>query len=562
MLFDWQFAYPTLFPSLVPTSEQFSSAGGMAERALLLMSEYFKSEGIPIGYWQLDAWWYQMPCSCAGRCCGATGVGAPKCEHTSNSCIKNFVANATYFPNGLANLDLGAGFNLYHHLFCGAGMGGNDYEQSFNFSNQYVVPEQSLEFYKHLFAQGKQQRQVAFEIDYLSRCKMAILSRFVALPVSLTRKASLLSADAGIPDQRSSLTAASQWLGGMATAAAEARIPIQYCMQYPRHILESALHPAVTQARASTDYDAPENFFDFGHIALLNVALDLRPSKDNFRSKECTQCNFGSRTNVEMEAILACHSRGPVGISDGPGESDVDLVRRMITAKGRILMPSRSMFAIDAHYAVELSRRPDGEVWSSHTVLNTTIAGRRAEYRTHFVLAVGNKHSSGVGYDLQRGDLQLNATAPYLVRRWGPDAQNGCAEKAAASSCTTTWLAAGAGPHLALAPQNQSSPASWDNASRPFAHELWGVYPVLGEGFALLGELGKYVGVSETRFADLSVATDAMTVRVRGDPGEVVTVTAAVPKGSGQQNLGLRVLTAVLPKSGGEMSLSFRRLPQ
>ena len=194
MLFDWQFAYPTLFPSLVPTSEQFSSAGGMAERALLLMSEYFKSEGIPIGYWQLDAWWYQMPCSCAGRCCGATGVGAPKCEHTSNSCIKNFVANATYFPGGLANLSdhIGAGFNLYHHLFCGAGMGGNDYEQSFNFSNQYVVPEQSLEFYKHLFAQGKQQRQVAFEIDYLSRCKMVTLSRFVALPVSLTRRASPL----------------------------------------------------------------------------------------------------------------------------------------------------------------------------------------------------------------------------------------------------------------------------------------------------------------------------------------------------------------------------------
>ena len=71
MLFDWQFAYPTLFPSIVPTSEQFSSAGGMAERALLLMSEYFKTEGIPIGYWQLDAWWYQMPCSW----CAATRLG-------------------------------------------------------------------------------------------------------------------------------------------------------------------------------------------------------------------------------------------------------------------------------------------------------------------------------------------------------------------------------------------------------------------------------------------------------------------------------------------------------
>ena len=198
-----------------------------------------------------------MPCSCAGRCCGATGTGAPKCEHTSDSCIKNFEANSTYFPRGLANLshDLGGvGFNLYHHLFCGAGMGGNSYEQSFQFSDGYVVPSQSQHFYQQLFAQGKKQQQVAFEIDYLSRY-------------------------AAIVSQRSSLTAASQWLGGMAVAAAEAHLPIQYCMQYPRHVLESVQYPAVTQARASTDYDSPLNFFDFGHIALLPVALDLRPSK-------------------------------------------------------------------------------------------------------------------------------------------------------------------------------------------------------------------------------------------------------------------------------------------
>ena len=74
MLFDWQFSYPDLYPSVVPTSKQFSSAGGVAERALLLMSAYFADLGVPIGYWQLDAWWYEMPCSCAGRCCGATST--------------------------------------------------------------------------------------------------------------------------------------------------------------------------------------------------------------------------------------------------------------------------------------------------------------------------------------------------------------------------------------------------------------------------------------------------------------------------------------------------------
>ena len=90
MLFDWQFAYPDLYPQVVPTSKEFSSAGGMAERALKLMSASFNALDIPIAYYQLDAWWYEMPCSCAGRCCGATGAGAPKCEVSSDSCILNF----------------------------------------------------------------------------------------------------------------------------------------------------------------------------------------------------------------------------------------------------------------------------------------------------------------------------------------------------------------------------------------------------------------------------------------------------------------------------------------
>ena len=520
MLFDWQFAYPTLYPALIPTSKQFDRAGGMAERALKLMSDTFRDLGVPIGYYQLDAWWYQMPCSCAGRCCGATGAGAPRCEKSSDSCILDFTANQTYFPSGLANLSeyIGAGFNLYHHLFCV----GNAYEaRGYRFDNEYVVPEQSRKFYERLFAQGKAQKQVAFEIDYLSRY-------------------------AGIPSQRSSLTGASQWLKGMADAAAEAHLPIQYCMQYPRHILESALHPAVTQARASTDYDSPLNFFDFGHIALLNVALDLSPSKDNFRTQLCTECNFGSRTNVEMEAMLACHSRGPVGISDGPGQTDVSLVRRMITSKtGTILRPSRSMFAIDAHYAVNASRRPDGEVWSSHTLLNYSVASESGEssasavqpvthyhFMTHFILAVGNQDSSGAGYTLQRSDLKLSPHAPYLVRRFSTDPANGCTEKAPASLCASTWLSTGSGgaPHLVLERQNQSDAQAWSNASRPFTHELWGVYPVLGDGFVLLGELDKFVGVSETRFGAIALEGGNMLVAVRGDPGEVVTVTAAVPR--------------------------------
>ena len=66
---------------------------------------------------------------------------------------------------GLPGEDLGAGFNLYHHLFCA----GNRYESEYSFDSEYVVPQQSLKFYREIFAQGLAQRQVAFEVDYLSR---------------------------------------------------------------------------------------------------------------------------------------------------------------------------------------------------------------------------------------------------------------------------------------------------------------------------------------------------------------------------------------------------------
>ena len=39
-----------------------------------------------------------------------------------------------------------------------------------------------------------------------------------------------------------------------------------------------------------------------------------------------------------------------------------------------------------------------------------------------------------------------------------------------------------------------------------------------------------FAGVSQTRFGGVSVDGASMSVRVHGDPGEVVTVTAAVPK--------------------------------
>ena len=51
------------------------------------------------------------------------------------------------------------------------------------------------------------------------------------------------------------------------------------------------------------------------------------------------------------------------------------------------------------------------------------------------------------------------------------------------------------------------------------------VAPVLPNGLALLGELTKFIAVSETRFVDMDVSKDITTVSLFGTPSEKVTLT-------------------------------------
>ena len=52
-------------------------------------------------------------------------------------------------------------------------------------------------------------------------------------------------------------------------------------MSFPRYILESMKHPAVTNARGSEDYAAGwSNLLLVGYTSLLYEAVGLRTSKD------------------------------------------------------------------------------------------------------------------------------------------------------------------------------------------------------------------------------------------------------------------------------------------
>ena len=71
---------------------------------------------------------------------------------------------------------------------------------------------------------------------------------------------------------------AEHWLDGMADAALERNVTIQYCTATGFEAMQALKYPAVTNMRTSMDYRDRSNR-DLGTGFLLAWALGLRPSK-------------------------------------------------------------------------------------------------------------------------------------------------------------------------------------------------------------------------------------------------------------------------------------------
>ena len=124
-------------------------------------------------------------------------------------------------------------------------------------------------------------------------------------------------------------------------------------MEMARFVMQSAPLPAVTQIRASDDYNpagdsgnctppacnppVQVDTYYIGTTSLLAWALDLAPSKDSFWSTPTQPGNpYGdvAERYPAMQAAVAALSRGPVQVSDGVGYSDRSLILRTCDEAG------------------------------------------------------------------------------------------------------------------------------------------------------------------------------------------------------------------------------------
>jgi hypothetical protein len=290
-------------------------------------------------------------------------------------------------------------------------------------------------------------------------------------------------------------------------------------MALPADILQSSEFPAVTNARASQDYGAGGDNYKIGGSSLLLSALGLRASKDNFWTGPANA--RGHETSPFLVAAVAALSGGPVGFADPLFGTNPAVLWPAITANGTLLHASRPATLVDACW----SGVPAFSGWAvtaAHSALSAA-----APLRAYSVLA--DSQPQLVPARLALADLWpppaaapgLTAAAPPRFYLWAFNA-TGCTAGGDAAACVVEL--GGGGPPPPPPPPNGDR-AQWG---------LWNAAPILLNGYALLGEIDKYVACSPARFTDVRLGGGGAGVGVTlaGAPGEALRVAFVRPGAS------------------------------
>jgi len=471
----------------------FTEHGKNYEDTMIDVKAYADSVGIPYRHWLADSWWYYK---------GDQGG------------VKNWTAMSSIFPHGLDYVYNKTGWPVVgHNRYWSANtdyakQNGGQYDFYIDKESEYAVPL-TQDFWDMLMETSKKWGLYTYEQDWLH-------NEFDTIDA-----------------MRTNATLARTWLMQMGAGAKKNGLTIQYCMSYPRHILQSVEIPAVTQARASDDYGGGrDQWKPLGTTSMFAWALGIAPSKDSFWSTQNLahadrggyKGNIGEPYNRLQSAVLTM-SRGPVTTSDENGKSDVPLIMRSCMKDGTLLQLHQPAFALDVQFVQKAfgSGGPVGQVWSGFS----RVAGVTYSILFSAVLsgsyAVGLKVlSQGFGAEFDYANALSNQTfVAYEANK------------------TDTLFEVSASLPLRLTPKEEGKADSrWDFTFHSIA-------PVYSNGWALLGEPDKWIAVSEERFTDVTELPTALVVNLRGTPGEIVNVAFKVPG-----SMAPKVVSCVVPQSG------------
>ena len=276
------------------------------QQTLLAVRQEFASKSIPLGYLQLDSWFYPK------------GPNARWDDRLGG--IYRYVAAPELFPDGLKTFQAQLGLPLVTHA--------RWIDQSSPLRAEFVTSGNVVtdqRYWNEVMAYLKASGVVTYEQDWLGN---------EAQPVY-------------------DLAAPGQFLGNMSAAAAQHQMTLQYCIPLPRHVLQTLLYPNVTTMRVSYDRFDSSHWDEFLYDARLASAVGVWPFTDVFMS--------GERSNL----VIATLSAGIVGVGDALGTVDVGNLRHVIRADGTIVKPDLPLVPTDATFLAEAAGGPRGPMVAS-----------------------------------------------------------------------------------------------------------------------------------------------------------------------------------------------------
>lgn len=243
------------------------------------------------------------------------------------------------------------------------------------------------------------------------------------------------------PRLRQDAAAADAWFNGMVRAMADEGIRVLTCMQTMGMVLGSTALPNVIAARSSIDYlfAQPEALDTLERLGLggfkdeatplpvmrrqnllvgfTYYALGLLPFYDIFLTR--WHDDVGG-ISPKAEAVLRALSCGPIGIGDGPGMTDVHLVRTLVSASGDLLQPDHPPYPDTATLGggIEVyrtERKTSSATWNYILALNTTSNDQTFDLpRPHEECIIWDGMNQQV-VDRMQGTLPAGELAYYVL---------------------------------------------------------------------------------------------------------------------------------------------------
>lgn len=294
----------------------YQTADSMSyEQTLDAVKGDFDRVGIPLGYLQLDSWFYPK--------------GSTAAWDNNGAGISLYEAAPPLFPDGLARFQQGLGAPLITHARWIDST--SSYHTLYQMSGNVVTDPA---YWDTVAAYLANSGVATFEQDWLNDKAQT--------PFNLT------DGDA--------------FLDNMAASMARRHLTMQYCMASARHFLQSSKYSNLTTIRTSGDHLQRDRWTDFLYASRLAGALGAWPFTDNLMSTETNQL------------LLATLSAGPVGIADPIGSINGSNLLHAVRRDGVIVKPDVPLTPTAASYSNMAHSSDSPQVaytWSDFGALRT-----------------------------------------------------------------------------------------------------------------------------------------------------------------------------------------------